>query len=127
MDPISDFFIRIKNAQRAGHEIARISYSRYKHEIAKALERAGLVDVVERKGKRIRRVLEIGILAQNGRPMMQNVKMLSTPSRRIYASYRDQILRHAGGVVLVSTSRGVMSGSEARRENLGGELIARIW
>ena len=105
MDPISDMFIRIKNAQNAGHKTAQLPYSRMKHEIARALERTGFVGHAERKG----------------------VKLLSTPGRRVYVSYKDVRSAAHGGVVLLTTSKGIMSGEEARREKVGGQLLAEIW
>ena len=126
-DPVSDMLIRIKNAYTAGHEVTRVSYSKYKHEIAKTLERGGLVSVVERKGKRTRRVLEIGMMMKAGKPMMQHVKLLSVPSRRLYTPYRDISVSGRGGMVLISTPKGVLSGKEARREKVGGQLIAEVW
>ncbi len=127
-DPISDMLIRIKNAYTAGHEVTRVSYSKYKLEIAKALERGGLISVVERKGKRTRRVLEIGMLAKTGKSMrVRNVKLLSRPSRRLYTSYRDIAVSGRGGMILISTPKGVLSGVEARRAKVGGQLIAEVW
>lgn len=123
MDPISDMFIRLKNAQRAGHEAVQIPYSKFKHEIAKVLEREGFVGAIERKGKRIRKTLEIK-LAQKG---IEDVRLLSKPSRRLYASYKDISRSKHGGIIIISTSKGVMSAENARKEKAGGELIAEVW
>lgn len=126
MDPISDMLIRIKNAERAGHESVQVSHSKYKMEIAKALERAGWVGAVERKGKRVRKFLEISLKSKSAKHI-SNVKFLSKPSRRLYAGAADLPLARHGGTVIVTTSRGVMSALEARKEKIGGQLIAEIW
>lgn len=126
-DPISDMFIRLKNAQRAEHDMVRLSYSKFKHEIAKALERAGMVGAVERKGKRVKKTLEIQLVSREGKPAITDVKLLSTPSRRVYATLKELRAQKRGGVIIVSTPKGVMSVKEARKERVGGALIAEIW
>lgn len=127
MDPISDMFIRIKNAQKAGHPSVQVSYSKFKHEIAKALERGSKIGVVEKKGKRIGKLIEIKLLYNEKKPSISEVKLISKPSRRIYVSYKDIRPASYGGVSIISTSRGVMSGKEAKKVKLGGELIAEVW
>ena len=127
MDPISDLFIRIKNAQKAGHETAHIPYSKLKHEITKAFERAGFTGKTERKGKRVHKFLEITLLYEGGQPKFRGVKLISKPSRRLYTPYRALRRAPHGGVVLVSTPKGILTDSEAKKEKVGGQLIAEIW
>ena len=127
MDPVSDMFIRIKNAGKAGHETVQIPYSKLKHDIAKTLERFGFVGKVDKKGKRIKKFLEFPLVYQEESPLVRNVKLISKPSRRIYSSYRVfHRVRHRG-IVIVSTPRGVMSSDEAKKMRVGGEMIAEIW
>ena len=126
-DPISDMLIRIKNAQRAKQEAVRIPYSRLKHEIARALERLGMVGASERKGKRVRKILDLTLLYPEGRAAITEVKLISKPSRRLYASYKDLHRSVHGGVVLLTTPKGILSSNEARRERVGGQLIAELW
>lgn len=126
-DPISDFFIRIKNAGRAGHEVVQLPVSKFKYEIAKVLEKAGLISKIERKRKKVRKVIDIVLKSRNGRPAIGDVRLISKPSRRLYASYKDLRPSRKGGVIIVSTSRGVMSLEEARNAKIGGQLIAEVW
>ncbi|MBI4225402.1 MAG: 30S ribosomal protein S8 [Candidatus Sungbacteria bacterium] len=126
-DPISDMFIRIKNAQRAKQEMVRIPYSQMKHEIARALERSGMVGVSERKGKRIRKVLDLQLLYPEGKAAITEVKLISKPSRRLYSSYKDLHRPARGGVILLTTSKGILSSAEAHKEKVGGQLLAEIW
>ena len=126
-DPISDMLIRIKNAQRAKQEVVRIPYSQMKHEIARALERSGLVGASERKGKRIRKILDVILLYPEDKPAITGVKIISKPSRRLYASYRELYHAPRGGIVLLTTPKGVLSSVEARKEKVGGQLIAEVW
>lgn len=127
MDPISDMFIRIKNAQKAGHETVQFPYSKFKHEIIKTLERAGFVGKGERRGKRVRKMLEVALLYRGEEPVVSNVKLLSRPSRRIYTPYQGIRRARHGGVIILSTPKGVLTEREARKEKAGGELIVELW
>lgn len=126
-DPISDMFIRIKNANAVGHETVLVSYSRFKNDIAKALSGAGFVGDVEVRGKRVRKTIEIGLRYVDSKPMIQNVKLLSKPSRRLYASYGELRPSPRGGIVLLTTPKGVLTERAAKKEKVGGQLIAEIW
>lgn len=127
MDPISDMFIRIKNAQKAGQESVQIPYSKFKHEIAKVLERGGWVKQTERKGKRIRKFLEIQLSYKEGVPLVREVKLISKPSRRLYAPQQNLPQSRHGGLIVMTTSQGVMSSKEAAKAKVGGQVIAEVW
>ncbi len=128
MDPISDMLIRIKNAYRAGHELVLIPFSKLKAEIARILEEKGYVSKVEKKGKKVRKFLELTLRYIEGRPAITDVKRISKPSRRIYVSRQElRPVRQGTGIAVVSTSRGVMSDREARKQGLGGELLCEVW
>lgn len=126
-DPIADMFIRIKNAHRAGRVSVHIPYSKFKHEIAHMLKRAGMVAAVERKGKRVKKTLEITLKDRRDPQAFHDVAVLSTPSRRLYAPHGKLHPASRGGIVILSTSRGVMSEKEARKAKVGGQLIAEVW
>lgn len=119
--------IRVKNAQGAGHATALMPYSHLKHEIAKALLRAGFIAGIERKGKRARKVMEIALRAGTDASAIRGVKLLSTPGLRRYLPYRELSKAPHGGIYILTTPKGVMSGSEARKQKVGGELIAEVW
>ena len=127
VDPVSDMLIRIKNAQRAGHMSVRLPYSKFKHEIAKALERAGYVGEIERRGKRVKKTLVIQLRYAKDQPAVTDVKLLSKPSQKLYTSYRELRASRTGGAIILSTPKGVMSRAEARKEKVGGQLIAEVW
>lgn len=128
MDPVSDMFIRIKNAQKAGKESVHVPYSKFNNEIIEVLHRVKLVDEVERRGKKARRTLEVSLrYDKEGKPAITDIKLLSRPSRRLYSSYREFKLSQHGGVVVVSTPQGVKSVEEARKAKVGGQLLAEIW
>lgn len=128
MHSVSDMFIRIKNAQRAGHATVSISYSQFKHEIARALLRAKLVSNVERKGKKVKKNLILSLLySSQGQPRLKEVRLISRQGRRIYAPAREINSSQKGGAVIISTSKGVVTGAEARKERVGGEVVAEVW
>ncbi len=127
LDPISDMFIRIKNAQRARHESVRIPHSKFKHEILKALFRHGFVGEIERRGKRVRKILQTTLVWRDGAPAVREVKMFSRPGRRLQIPYKKLRRAAHGGIIILSTSKGIMSEKEAYKEKIGGELIAEIW
>lgn len=127
MDPVSDIFIRLKNATRAKHEVVYIPYSRLKHEIAKMLERVRMVKGVEKKGKRVRKILEIALFPSTEKNAIHDVRLISKPSRRLFQGYRSFGHSRRGGVLIVSTPRGIMSAEEAKKEKVGGQLMAEIF
>jgi small subunit ribosomal protein S8 len=127
VDPISDMLIRIKNAQKAGQESVSIPYSRFKNEIAETLHRAGLVGSIDRKGKKVRKSLTIRLVYRDDEPAVKVVRFLSKPSRRVFAPYKELRPARGGGILIITTPKGVMSSREARRAKVGGQLIAEVW
>lgn len=127
MDPISDMLIRIKNASKARRETVYVPYSRFKHDIAQVLREAGYVTEVEVKGKRVRKTIEIGLRYEKSEPSVRDVRLLSKPSRRLYVSYKELRPSTRGGVILVTTPKGVLTEKNAKKEKVGGQLIAEIW
>lgn len=131
-DPISDFFITIKNAYKARKERVTIPYSRMRFTIAKVLEEAGFVGEVDKKKKKVRTsqhtFLDIRLKYEAKEPAMHSVKLVSTPSRRIYIKARElRPVRSGFGISILSTPKGIMTGSQARKENVGGQMVAEVW
>ncbi len=124
-DPIADMLTRIRNAVRAGHEYVKIPSSRLKYGIAEVLKREGYIKdfIYEDDGKQ-------GILTiyfKEEQPIVE-LKRVSKPGRRVYVS-ANKIPRvlNGLGIAILSTSKGVLSDREARREKVGGEVIAYVW
>ena len=126
-DPISDFLTRFKNAARAGNEEFSAPYSKIKADIANILKEEGYIwnfEVVT--GKRTE--LKVKPKFVEGRPVLTDLKRVSTPGRRHYVGSTEIPRVMSGlGISILSTSKGVMSGGNAKRQNLGGELIANVW
>jgi small subunit ribosomal protein S8 len=128
-DPISDFLTQIRNANMVFKEKVELPSSRLKEAIASILKREGYIRnyrVIEHKKKPVLRVyLKYG---PNRERVITNMKRVSRPSLRVYAGV-SQLPRVLGGlgIAIVSTPRGLLTDSEARRQNVGGEVLCEVW
>jgi small subunit ribosomal protein S8 len=126
-DPIADLLTRFKNACRAGNEEFTAPYSKIKADIARILTEEGYLwnyEVVT--GKRTELKLKPKFV--DGRPVLTDLKRVSTPGRRHYVGANEVPRVMSGlGISILSTSKGVMSGGNAKRQKLGGELLANVW
>jgi small subunit ribosomal protein S8 len=124
-DPIADMLTRIRNAQAARHESVSLPYSKIKESIAGILKEAGFIAGVEVTASGAFKTIVI-TLAELGR--ITTLTRVSKPGRRMYVSAGEIPLVLGGrGIVIVSTSGGIMTGREARKQGLGGELICKVW
>jgi small subunit ribosomal protein S8 len=131
-DPIADFMTRLRNAASAQHQDVRIPSSKLKRELARILKEQGYIESYEihppsegHPGE------EIGITlkyTEDRKPVITGIQRVSRPGRRAYVDHAH-IPRIQGGMgtAIISTSRGVMTGHEARQEGVGGEVVARVW
>ena len=127
-DPIADMLTRIRNGQAAGQEIVEMPSSNLKAAIAKVLKAEGYVDDFEVEGD-VKKILRIALKYNaEGKPVIRGIRRESSPGLRRFCGWKD-IPRVLGGLgtAVVSTSGGVMSGLEARRRKLGGELVCTVW
>lgn len=128
MDPVAQMLNEIKNAQAVSKETVSFSYSNFKYEILKVLEKFDYISKVEKKGRGVKKVLEIGLKYKDGLPMISWFKKVSKPSQKIYSpTAKIKSTKGGQGIVIVSTSKGVMPGFLAKKNNLGGEVICEIW
>ena len=128
MDQLADMFVKIKNANSAGHDTALVGYSQIKFNIAKLLEANGFVRQVVRRGKKARRLIEVHLKKEAGRPGIAGFRRISRSSRRIYGGWRE-LKRYAQGrgTLVVSTPQGVLTHGEAIKQKVGGEIIGIVW
>jgi len=133
-DPIADMLTRIRNAVMAGQTVTAMPSSKMKVAIAKILKKEGFIkdyEVVEgeRRGQKTLRVhLKYIGKRRDRRPVLTGLERVSKPGRRVYASRHDIPWVLSGmGIAIVSTSRGVMTGREARKQGVGGEVICKVW
>jgi len=127
VDPIADMLTRIRNAGRALLPTVQIPHSRMKESIAAILKTEGYVAEVNVEGK-MPRSIRIKLKYEGKRTVIEGLKRVSSPGLRRYVG-ATEIPRVRGGlgVAVVSTSEGVMTGTQARKKNLGGELLCYIW
>ena len=131
-DPVSDFLTRLRNAAAAQHHDVDIPYSRMKRELARILTEQGYIegyDVLPAAPGNPGGELRVTLKYTNERaPVITGLERVSRPGRRTYVDH-DHIPRVQGGMgtAIISTSRGVMTGHDARRERLGGEVLAKVW
>jgi small subunit ribosomal protein S8 len=128
-DPIADMLTRIRNASMARHDRAELPHSKLKEHVAGVLKSEGYLDdvrVSEGEGpKTLVLVLRYGRDRQSA---IDGIRRVSTPGRRVYVRH-DRIERVCSGmgISILSTSRGVMTDREARRQRVGGELLCEVW
>ncbi len=128
-DPIADMLTRIRNANRALKPEVQIPYSRLKAEVAKVLKREGYIaDFYAEKQEDGRQLLKIQLKIVGKERAIVGIKRISKPGLRRYVSAQD-IPRVLGGmgISILTTSRGVMAGHEARKAKVGGEILAYVW
>ena len=128
-DPIADMLTRVRNASRARHTEVVVPASRTKREIAAHPQGRGLHRRHRRGAGRPGRVLRLQLRYVDGKvPVVSGLKRVSKPGLRVYAAKTD-IPRVLGGlgIVIVSTSQGIMTGAQARKAQLGGEVLAYVW
>ncbi len=129
-DPIADMLARIRNAQLVRHTAVEMPSSKIKAQIANILKSEGYIkDFYEMDGKKVGKVLHLDLKYRDLRTgTIQGLKRVSTPGRRVYCG-ADEIPRVLGGlgIAIVSTSKGIMTDREARKNRAGGEVLCAIW
>lgn len=128
-DPIADLLTRIRNAVRAQHTTVDVPLSKLKVEIVRVMKEEGFIEdfLVSEAAKPglLRITLKYGASRQ---PVLQGVRRVSKPSLRVHEGSKDlKAVRSGLGISIVSTSKGVMTGKQARRERVGGEVICEVW
>ncbi|MDD5144952.1 MAG: 30S ribosomal protein S8 [Candidatus Pacebacteria bacterium] len=127
-DPIADMLNQIKNAQAVNKPTVEFPYSNLKFEISKILEKNNFIEKVEKKGRKTRKFIELTLKYQDKKGVISGLERVSKPGQRIYAEF-SKIGKVKGGYgfAIISTSRGLMTAREARKEKLGGELLCNVW
>ncbi|HEY5435599.1 MAG TPA: 30S ribosomal protein S8 [Candidatus Limnocylindrales bacterium] len=128
-DPIADMLTRVRNASRARHTEVVVPASRTKREIARILKEEGFIADVREERDGPTQLLRIQLKYVDGKvSVVSGLKRISKPGLRVYAQKTD-IPRVLGGlgIVIVSTSKGIMTGAQAKQAALGGEILAYVW
>lgn len=127
-DPIGDLLAQIKNASMAGIPVIELPHSRMKMEVAKILSQEGYIGEIEKTGKDPKSMLKIVIKYIGSNPAITGVKRVSKPGLRLYVN-KDTIPTVVGGmgISVLSTPQGVMTGKDAKKKGIGGEILCTIW
>jgi small subunit ribosomal protein S8 len=128
-DPISDMLTRIRNAQMIRKAQVVVPYSKLKAALAEVLQREGFLVSVREQADGVRKMLILELrYASGGQPVISGLKRVSRPGQRIYRGYSEIPRALSGmGVTILSTSRGLLTDREARKEKIGGEVLCQIW
>jgi small subunit ribosomal protein S8 len=127
-DPIADMIIRIKNAGESRKDTAVFPYSQIKYDICEVLQKEGYIGEVSKKGKNVSTSIEVELLYPHDAPRVVGVRRISKPSRRIYKGAKEiHKVRNGYGMLVLTTPKGIMTGDEARKEKVGGEVLFEIW
>jgi len=126
-DPIGDMLTRIKNSQMRNHKTVKLPSSKFKIKIAEVLKSEGYIinyKVTEEK----KPTLEINLKYNSGNPVISSIERISKPGRRIFSSAHSLPKINNGlGIAIVSTPKGVMTDIDARKQNIGGEIICKVF
>lgn len=127
-DPIADLLTRIRNAAAVGHNEIRVPASKLKLTVARQLQAAGYLAGVAVESAKPRDTMVVTINKPGENCTINEINRISTPGRRVYVG-ADEIprVKSGRGMVLISTSKGVISGTEARKQRLGGELLLKVY
>ena|SRR6478672_10783931 len=129
-DPIADYLTRIRNALGSGHEEVEIPASGLKLEMSRILKEQGYITDFGKRPARVGEVIAIRLkyTDDNHRPVISGLERISRPGRRRYVDHTEVPRVFGGtGTAIVSTSRGVMTGHEAKARGVGGEVVAYVW
>jgi small subunit ribosomal protein S8 len=128
MDQITDMLNRIRNAQAVLHPTVSIPFSNLKYEIARILVKNGFLEKAEKKGKKIKKIIEISLKYENKTPAISGLRRISKSGQRIYQGFQKiKRVRGGHGIVIISTPKGLMTDKDARKQKIGGEVICEIW
>jgi small subunit ribosomal protein S8 len=127
-DTIADFISNLNNAARAGKMSFVAPYSRLSFAVAEVLAKNGFVDTVEKNGKKVVKTMNVTLGVAGGVPRLNGVRRISKPSRRVYVGSTElRPVKNGYGMLIVSTTSGLMTEKEARKAKLGGEALFQIW
>ncbi|HCC60174.1 MAG: 30S ribosomal protein S8 [Candidatus Staskawiczbacteria bacterium RIFOXYC1_FULL_37_43] len=127
-DPITDMLNQIKNAQAVEKPEVLIPLSNIKYEIARILSERHFIGEIKKSVKGKHKIIKIALKYENGSPKISGLKRVSKPGQKIYEKSSEIKRVHGGfGISIISTSKGLMTNIEARKQKLGGEVICEVW
>ena len=126
---VSDFIIRIKNSALSRRKDAVVSYARINKDIAKVLIKEGFLEDIKEKIIDNKKVLQVKIKYQDRTPVLTDIEIVSKPSLRVYSAKKNILDAQRRGMftMILSTSQGIMTGHDAYKKRIGGEVLFKIW
>ena len=127
-DPIADMLTRIRNASTVKHETVEVPHSNIKEKILNIMKEEGYITDYVVEGEGVNKKMVVTLKYYNGTPVIRGIKRISKPSLRVFATVENMPRVINGlGIAILSTTKGVMTNKEARKQRVGGEVIAYIW
>ncbi len=127
-DPMGDMLTRIRNGQIRKKNCVNMPASRFRENVLEVLQREGYIRGYEKISAENKPEFKIELKYLEGEPVIKKISRVSTPGRRVYSKIKDLPRNFDGlGISILSTSKGVMSDNEARQENVGGEILCKIF
>ena len=127
-DPIADMLTRIRNANQMRYKEVEIPASKIKEEISRILKAEGFISDYKIKKNNIQNIIVLTLKYNNKERIISGLKRISKPGLRVYAKSEEiPTVLNGLGIAIVSTSKGVMTGKEAKENSLGGEVLAYVW
>ena len=127
-DSISNLIVNLKNAGVSGRQYVVSPFSNFNLAVLELLQKEGYIHSVSKKGKKAEKYIEVEVAYSEGKSKITGVKRLSTFSKRMYqAASEIRSGKNGQGLLVLSTPKGVLTDKEARKENVGGEVLFKIW
>lgn len=128
-DPIGDFIIQLKNAGAVKKTVVSVPFSNFKMAIAEKLKESGYIRSADKKGKKVKKTIDVVLkYDEAGVHVINGVKRISKPGRRLYRNVREIVpVRYGHGALILSTPKGILTDKEAKKNKLGGEALFEIW
>lgn len=128
-DPIADMLTRMRNALAVKHSTVSVPASKTKKAIADVLVKEGYIEKAEIAGEGVAKTINITLkYGESGERVIQGLKRISKPGLRVYTTAEDMPVVLSGlGIAVISTSKGIVSNKEAKKNNMGGEVLAFVW
>lgn len=128
MDIISQLIITMKNGSLANKESVLVPYSKLKNSILACLEKEGFISSFSKKTKKGQAFIEINLVYNDNKPKIVDVERVSKPSKRVYIAVKEIFpVKNGKGLMVISTPKGILGGKDARKEQVGGEVLFKVW
>lgn len=127
-DSVSNLIIKLKNAGNAGNVMTEVPYSKLIEAILSLLEKEGYIKSFTKKGKKLIKSIDVELAYEDGKSKIEGVERISKLSKRAYAGVAGmRPVRSGYGLLVVSTPKGILTSTEAKKANVGGEVLFKIW